>query len=803
MRVPLTEVERLSVDERDSAMRSDGGAMCVREQIPATWRARGGARWRTLLQTGICAVTLATPGTISAQPSERIDPPESDSLALALVRRGAQRDGSRPLAWRGTAEIAVRVVEQRADGRRHLISQQQVAGTVSWRSERGVHVEIHGYRSVQTGLSSALPRALRQGWIVPELWSDVLVLRHTAAAPLEEYGEPLGSVLRVARWLLPTPETTAVLHPLAPGAPTEYRYSLLGLSVDTLDDGQAIPVHRIRVAPRPTARRGGRLDGVLHLDTTTGALVRLRGRVERSGPRAWREQIAYGTDGITIGYVDLATDPAHDFRIPATQRVEFLQGVLAAGQPATSVQVVTRLAVDSITDACAPGDARTACHDAPRRRYTGRYGGGDSLRQYDDWSAPLGADVRAPLDGQRDVLPASQLTTGRPVIGYSSGISTDLFRFNRVEGPFTGLGTTIRFRDAAPGVLARATLGYAWAERTARGRVTVLHARGARIRGVGAGRLLDLTNDFRSPFDSGTVWSPLFVSTDQYDYVDRRYARVLAREPLRDGRIIVHAEAGWVEDRAVQTSLSRGLLGGPFLPNRGVENGTAVRTMVAIEWEPDVWAELAEARVGGQLRYERGDGMLAWQRAEGTFVMRAPLTVRGQDVQTQLLVHGGALLGGAVPPQQLFEFGAQQHLPGYAYKQFAGDRAAAIRGTVAWPMPLLSRPVRLVPGFYLPALSPALTFGAQMAWAEASSPAARSAIGRLGPVLHASTGSALADNNGAFVPVARPSDGVRATVSLGVRLLGGAIYAGVARPVDRRADAPRGFVAVFGFGGVL
>jgi hypothetical protein len=50
------------------------------------------------------------------------------------------------------------------------------------------------------------------------------------------------------------------------------------------------------------------------------------------------------------------------------------------------------------------------------------------------------------------------------------------------------------------------------------------------------------------------------------------------------------------------------------------------------------------------------------------------------------------------------------------------------------------------------------------------------------------------------VPVSVPTKNLRATGSLGLRALSGAVYIGIALPIDATRDTPRGLRFVFGFG---
>ena len=90
------------------------------------------------------------------------------------------------------------------------------------------------------------------------------------------------------------------------------------------------------------------------------------------------------------------------------------------------------------------------------------------------------------------------------------------------------------------------------------------------------------------------------------------------------------------------------------------------------------------------------------------------------------------VVGDSIPPQQLFELGENQNLPGYGYKEFAGNQAAVIRGLVMYPLPFWRSPAADSDDVVLPQRRTDVSFGAQSGWASATTDAARSAIRRLG-----------------------------------------------------------------------
>jgi hypothetical protein len=139
----------------------------------------------------------------------------------------------------------------------------------------------------------------------------------------------------------------------------------------------------------------------------------------------------------------------------------------------------------------------------------------------------------------------------------------------------------------------------------------------------------------------------------------------------------------------------------------------------------------------------------------------------------------GAVFGARIPPQQLFELGKFQNLPGYEDKEFAGSRAAVLRASLQYTSPYFRQPIR-AGRFFLPALAPGVSVGVQSGWADAVSNAARTSIERLGAPIDSTL---LAS----WAPVARPTDGIRASLTAGLRLFSGGVFVGATRKVDQAA----------------
>jgi hypothetical protein len=385
----------------------------------------------------------------------------------------------------------------------------------------------------------------------------------------------------------------------------------------------------------------------------------------------------------------------------------------------------------------------------------------DSLSAFSDWHRDLGQEsAEVSAEDFADVSPDRWRVTGQPRLSLEAERLQDMVRLDRVQGVFTGLGTVLRLRDAAPGLTFRAAAGYAWSESTARGRVVAEYRRGRTLTALRAARSLDLTNDFRHPYDSGSSIAALF-GQDDYDYVDRRSASALLTRFLGAGpEGSLRLEAGFVEDRGATTALNRSPLGvgQRYRENRPVQEGRYVRTAATLEWRPDVTLEFLRTGVGARVSYERGDGELTYSRAEARFTVRSN---RGPFALGARVDAG--IVSPTAPPQQFLELGQGQNLLGYGYKEFAGDQAAVARAQVQWRSGLWGAPIRLTDRLWLPAVAPALSLGLQAGFTRASTAVAAASVTALGSTT---------------------SGHVRSSASFTLRFFGQAVGVGVARPLD-------------------
>ena len=697
----------------------------------------------------------------------------SNAAVRALVVEAARINHRVPPTlgrYRANLESEISVGTRDGGGSEMSASIEQVASTLTWTRTGQFEQRVIGYRAQALGLEFATIGFIRNSWAVPSLYGNRLALlfgRDTARGARGGIG---GANAR---------RTTFAVHPLADDRERVYRYSG-GDTVESLQVGdRKIRIVHIEVVPKAKLPpRTILFSGEIDLDVDRMNVVRMRGAFASSGEPDGPLSTLLGPARLQgVVYVELVNSEVNQqYWLPSYQRFEAQAMAPVIGDAKAVFRIVSRFrdyqisapdSVDSVAGEA--GEARVVREDTLRAQpHVLRIASADSLAQFHAWRSDIGAaTASATSDDFTDVAPSRWRTTGPPVITLQTERATDLIRFNRIEGLFTGFGVSARFRDVAPGLTARVVAGYAWSERTVRGRISAELRRSAWTYSVRAGRSLDNTNDFRVPLDSGSSFGALF-GYDDYDYVDRYSAGVAVTHTIAGNSARVRFESGWAEDRNTIASLTRGpIVSTHFLPNRNVDAGSYVRTAVTVEWHPDAAAEFMRPGTGAALSYLRGDGALKFQRVELRLSARQN---KGRRTFASRF-DAGALVGDRLP-QQLFELGRTQNLAGYGYKEFAGDQAAVLRGMAMYRLNLLNAPIRLTTRLWLPSLSPALFVSAQTGWTGASDAVARAAIQRLGTNVDGS-------------PISVVTGNARASVNAGFRLFGGALGIGAARPIDR------------------
>ena len=728
---------------------------------------------------------------------EVTDSTYSTRALRAVVAEAAQRNRRVPPAlrsYRAVLESEISLVLRQAQGYEQVAQVEQLQSQARWLRSGDYDQHVTGYRVQAAGPSLSALSWFRQAWTVPVLYGNRMALffgpdTTRSRTPTTAQGRR-AEARRKAR---ERKRVTNAVHPLADDRDSVYRYSG-GDTVMTLRaGGRTLPIVRVTVIPRPgLASRLLLFRGEMDIDATRKQLVRLRGHFVSTEARPGVGRRLLRVAGQGVVYVELVNGEVDGkYWLPVYQRLEAQVASPLTGDARSVMRVVTQFRRYAVNDSgplvATPGDSLVA------KPHTLSFAPRDSITQFGDWDRGLGdatADTHA--DDFEDVAPDSWRLTGAPRLEVRARRFSDLLRYNRVEGLYTGLPVMLRARDAVPGLTLTANAGWGWAERAVRGMGGASYVRGHWLFEAQAGRALASTNDFLPLRSTGLSIGALIDGRDDQDYLDRRFATVgIARELGGPRGAVVRLEAGPERDGPVRRHV-----GGPpllgdsaFRPNRYVTPGRYVRSAAMLEYHPDVSAELVRPGVGAQLTYERGDGDLEWQRLEGRVDARR--TWRAITVASRL--DAGTVIGAA-PPQRLYELGDREGLPGYRYKEFGGNQAAMLRGLVMYTTPWLRSPERVWRSLYLPGISPAISIGAQGGWTGLSNPGARASLALLGAENDPTTGVPT-PSTGLVAPVL--TRGIRSTVDARLRVFGGALSVGVARPVDHGAK----WKVVFGVGG--
>lgn len=691
-----------------------------------------------------------------------VPPPAADTGLYAsralrgLVERAVETNRRVPEllgGYRARLESEISIGNRRSEGMEMAVSIEQIASTLTWDRTGSYEQVVNGYRSQSIGATFSTLGFFRNGWAIPTLYGNRLALlfgRDTSQAVRRRRdrrgGDPLYAI-----------------HPLAEDRERYYRYEGGDTILTMRVDGREIPIVRIEVKLRDDVPdRSVVFLGELDLDITRHHLVRMRGFFAVVGGPKPRFDLLREARLQGIAFVEAVNAEVDgSYWLPSYQRFEAHATSNTVGDSRAIFRILTRYRDRTILPSppeVVVGSPEDTLVVRPFRLVVPDM---DSLNAFRDWASEIGtATADAHAEDFNDVAPARWRSDGAPRFSVETERFSDVVRLDRVQGVFAGIGGVLRFRDAAPGLTLRAAGGYAWSEETFRGRVVVEHRRSRTTIALRAVRSLDITNDFRNPYDSGSTTGALF-GRDEYDYIDRwSVGAQLQRFLGRDQRAQIRLELAAAEDRSVDAHLERSPIGigGDFRPNRAIKPAHYTRSTATFEWRPDVSLEFLRPGMGARLYYERGDGGLVYQRLEGRFTARAN---KGPFVVGARLDAG--ITTPDAPPQQLFELGRNQNLPGYDYKEFAGDQAAVFRAQVLWGSHYLAAPLRLTGRLWLPPPAPALALGVQAGWTHASTASALGTVMSLGSV---------------------PTGHVRSSGSLTLRFFGGAIGFGAARPLD-------------------
>ena len=661
-----------------------------------------------------------------------------ESEASLLVNTPGGPDGAVAGTAAATTEAAAQIeqfVLKSAWDRTGTFTQQQV-----------------GYRSRLLGPSISALNVLPKPWTAPALYGNRLSLLFGGAPSLMSADS--------------TRRNMPAVHPFADDRAEFYRYSG-GDTVATIKLGsEQIPL--VRIIVEPIVERQQRLmvfAGDVYIDGRNGSIIRMRGRI-RVGPvkqSAASRFVRFVANIQEVGYIDFENSlQKGKYWLPSKQRLEYQANTSFTEARATiRVESVWRDMELALRDS---GAVVTSNDSLGEPHYTVRLTGGDSVTGWGSWGNSLGAlTAGGSARDFDDVAPPEFRPNGGAQFRLQARGFPDILRLNRVEGLFLGAAVLLDFRQAAPGTTLRVFGGYATLPRTAKGGAEAAWVKGPWVTSARAERQLASTNDFSLALGggSGSVIGSLF-GVEDYDWVDRRVLSAgLTREFGIKHSSALRVEVARANDRGFGSELKHGMVGDDFRVNRPVTPGSYTRTRAQFDVGRNIITSPLASGLGASLTYELGTGDLDWQRSL--------LQTFGQRMYHRFILaaraDGSVINGKRLPVQQLIEVGGAEGLPGYAYKEFAGDQALVARGTIGFLLPIQEQPIRFN-RLTLPAIGPQLQ------------------VGLFGGVTSASgTTRAQLDQL-----QWKTTDGWRGTFDVRLRFFGGAFSIGASRPIDHKAS---------------
>lgn len=725
----------------------------------------------------------------------------SRDLAAFIAAAAARNQPPAALRrYRAHVESELSLILRDTLGRENVVQVEQLALQSQWRRGVDYTLRVVGYRSESVGVPYSALSFVR-GWTVPSLYGDRLVLgvelardaKESEAQKRASIGSDTARAAKAGRG-----SGMLAVHPLARDRERYYRFAGGDTIARVHSASRVIPIVRVRVTPTfdsmPRDTTLTVFDGEIDFDATRQQIVRMRGRfVIRGAPQhGFRHKLATLPGVVAVAFVEFVNAEVDGrYWLPQFQRTEFQATVAPLGNQRSVFRLVSHFSDVLICDSRAdsehvvqtPGTTLEASREASKdERSTLTFASEDSVSRFHAWQQPLGvATAAVSASDFHEYMPDAWRPDGPARLDFAPTRLDQVFRFDRVEGAYTGAALALRFRDSAPGLTASIDGGWAWSEQTARGSASIKFARGVTTLAGRLERSLVSTNDFAPPVDEGTIGFAGLFGADDQDYVDRREATAdLTRVLGTVSTAVVSIDGGVGEDRHETSRVGHGAFGvGTFRANRAAVDGRYARAAARLELHPNVTGLFLEPGAGLVASYEIARGQLNWQRAQLTLSLRRSV----RDLVLAARVQGGAVFGSNLPPQQLFEIGGEGALPGYAYKEFAGDGAAVGGLLLSYPLPLLRRPWHLVRSLVLPGAGPGLAIGIQSGWTGASSDRVLAAIRALNPL----TPRSCIDNpvSTCPAPLSLPTQGVRATIDGRLTLFSGLLGFGVARAVDR------------------
>ena len=658
----------------------------------------------------------------------------------ALVTRAIANSREVPPALRDyearvQSSLYVTVAPDSVGGGDLPASVDELVSTVRWERGGGLHQEVLGHRTrLLIPLPYTLATIFEQPWVIPHLYGSSLYTPFAGPRAISPFG---------AR------------------GPEFYRYQ----SEDTVRiqvGGETVSLLPVSVQPRVEATRETPLLilGTFYLDVERAAVARARfGFI--------------GNDGLlpaSLGRLEtfMELDNAlwnGEYWLPFQQRREVLFNSRLMGG-SVAARVINRFTSVEFNTGWVPEGQRV------------RLTWGREADAFADWRADVGEDAgQFSTQDFADLRLATDMAdpqSTRPQIGIHYERANHLFRYNRVEGAYLGLGGRITAADPRRDRWQLyGTAGWAFAEQTARGELVAswgAPVAASQTAGLDWGvegavyrRLRDI-QPFRPTYNWDLIYTlpAAFWGSDPRDYYDATgiEAAALFRQGRWTGRLGGRVEA----QDSVEVNTGSHLFGTAdgFTPLVGVHAGThaAIEAGAGYALGPGAFGIGNSAIVQGDV--ELGVGDFSFTRLVGLVSLRyglGPFTLATR-------VDAGHVMGGA-PPQKLFRFGSTEGLRGYEATEFGGSSALLARARFLTGLPPRSAtPIARIGWFLVPPLRPALVLVGESGWTRVD--------------------GALEDE--LQLLLAAPTHGARAAVGAGISILDDAFTAEYLHPVGPNAD---------------
>ncbi|MEO5580405.1 MAG: hypothetical protein ABIR58_07070, partial [Gemmatimonadaceae bacterium] len=415
------------------------------------------------LRMAIAVIIAATAvgATALAQSTAAVTPAPGAVGLVSLLDEAARVNARIPdllRAYRASVETEMSLALLDSGGRERTAQLEQIASDVRFRTPDRYDQRVIGYRSQAVGPAFSL-MSIFGGWTTPTLYGNRLRLGVI----------PAGTSSNLPR----TNTAGLAIHPLSANRDTYYTFTGGDTAVVLYSQGRRIPVVNVRVAPRPNVPGDAILFyGDMQLDADRRQIVRMRGRMVEV--KRGRQTISSGSriPGVSgASFVELVNvEVDGQYWLPAYQRTELQARIALFGEFRSIVRIVSRFGDYRTNDSS--WTERAAPPAGVRHHLT--FAPAGTLSRYDDWLRPLGsASGDAYYADFDDLAPQAWSLSGKSTLRLRPRSFPEVFRFNRIEGLFTGAAIEKDFRDSAPGLSVRGSAGYAWAEGVPRGMLGV------------------------------------------------------------------------------------------------------------------------------------------------------------------------------------------------------------------------------------------------------------------------------------------------------------------------------------------